>query len=1414
MNRIFKTVWNTARQSLVVVNEATSSSAQSGSTGETVGGWQHGSVIKPSAKAITVATLAALSLFSSQALADRIYKQDNTLVQGWFFEEVQADSYTDYILSGVDGTQNLPEQIAKNFTQADLEAVRSKYTLFGNPGTEDTWGIVTGLYSQKAQALSGEIANLDVNLTTDTFTADGSELDFFGVYHPWAGTVTYTGDTQVVVTNNVSMNGYGVGVFAYHSETPETGDKTINFNGNTTLRAVNHASGGFTAALYTNTNNGSTAVAFKEGTVQLTAESTGSATETDSPVAYGIWMNEEWGDEAANGKTATVELAGTQNAINATSTNGTAYGINMVNGTLTITGPTTVTAKGGTQSYALYIDKHEKNTGTTQAVVNVNADTTLNGDVFIAEGATVNLAKKMTVNGATTFGGSMEGVGHLVTNGNTAVTGSVEIGDLTVQSGTFNATGSVTGTGTATIESGATVQFADEFSFGKQIFKNGSTLVYNNKIEAGEGFAEFGTGVTELYGTTLLLGENRVAPRSVVVQETGDVQFLGGDYTFEQTFQAKAGSATISNGANVTAGTVAVEDGTVTVTSTNGTGGTLKADAITFNGTGTLAIAEGGTLETTTGQVFTTALAEDGLTESAGSLKSDQLTFASGSNLTLNDSLYNLSYANSATALVADGKVVFTGQLVDETGEVIDSVDIGAVEEGTHADTNLVAQGGTSTTITVDKNVGGKTLIVSGENTTTVEISSNKTLTLVGTEDSSASLIDFRNDVATTEISVKVTTNGSLQLGLANTQTGGTLDATVNLDSESTLSVAGGNFTLSKVSSAGADIAVNTGAELSVGNLEVSGATTILGSLIVDTIAKAQDAVSTVVNIGKTGTTEEGGARGDLVLGSLAKLGGLTFFLDPTYVDGQEVTDASRLVFANPTIDGNIAVGQNSYAVLGTDDDTEFKSMFSNGTLTWGDGEGETLAAVYVGQPIDLTGGSLMVNGTLMSAPAMTTGTVTFAAGSVLVADVTDLTEGTSLITATNFNVDPTSKAVVVGTLKNGETYNLTNAAEADFWNTEETLVSGNKLWDFVANEDGTFTTKLQDAALVYGNLMQGHALANAGMISTDAATADYVNALLTDETATLSNAFMAARFDAAMNPAGALGTFTTAFDRSSDLRQVVREEAKAGEGNRLWAQVTGSFTDFDGISTSAQDLDLETDVYGIVVGGEVALDQGVVGVALTAGTGDTENNDVHAKDEFDYYGMSVYGKTTVAGLDVLADASMMFVKSDMTVGGVADVDTDTTTAVYSAGAQVQKTFALGVDVTPFVGVDVYHVRGDRFKNGHGAKVEDSSATAVEFPIGATFSKNIETANGMKVSPNFMFAVVPTVGDTDIDSKVRLAGAQSTYNFTFADDVKVRSRLGVTAEKDNFALGLSAGYEWGNEGRSATSVRLNAQYRF
>ena len=876
----------------------------------------------------------------------------------------------------------------------------------------------------------------------------------------------------------------------------------------------------------------------------------------------------------------------------------------------------------------------------------------------------------------------------------------------------------------------------------------------------------------------------------------------------------------------------------------------------------TITIADGakmelinGTLSTTTDQIFTNGLGADGTVTDAGSQiyaggAYDKLALTGGT-LAFSDAFYNDLYKKSAENTLNEKSkttLVFNGQRVDAKG----SVDIGDI-----GDNDKTVE--SNVTVKVDADETGKAEIDKSFGVSRIELSekvkdilikakdtAEKIIKLVGSDKKDGELISGEN-LANIAVGEKAT----LQLGESGSiHNQGQISAALTVEENGTLAVKTGDFKLADVTAEKGKVNVDAGkvtieklttnegtltigdaATVAVSNLtlkgdsqiaagknlsvkelkldQAGGSHTITGGMTIDKLASAADNV--LFNIGTEG---ENGTRGDVTVKGNS-LAGLNFFLDPAYVDGQTIADGSRLVFEGSAVDGKITVGQNSYVVLGGTDDSNLTAAFNSGKVTWGNADGAVLAAAYVASPvkIDASKGALVVDGSLTTAPATapTAGSVTFAANSALVADVTNVTDGTAMIKADSISVAEGSKAVLVGTLHQGTTYTLTSDADANLkW--ADNLVAGNALWKLTMNDDGMIGAKLTDASLIFGSSMQGAALANAGMEADN----DYVNKLLTDESGDISNrGNVAARFDAAMNAAGALTTFTTAYDRASELRQVVREESVKGEGNRLWAHVTGGKTKLKGISTGGADLSTKTNAYGIVVGGEAELSSLTLGAAFTAGTGDTKNSAVSGKDDFDFYGLSLYGTTTLGSVDILADASVNVLKSDLTVGGVADVDTDVTTSVYSFGVQGQKTFALDVaDITPFIGANIYHVRGGSYSNGHGAHVASSNATAVEFPVGAKVSKTFDTASGMKVAPAFSLAVVPTVGDRDIDSKVKFAGAQSTYNYTFTDDVKIRTKLGVDATSGNFNFGLQAGYEWGNEERSSASVEARLKYMF
>lgn len=1031
------------------------------------------------------------------------------------------------------------------------------------------------------------------------------------------------------------------------------------------------------------------------------------------------------------------------------------------------------------------------------------------------------------------IGGTMTGIKDITVNGGTldlvedARLEFVEGGKLTFNNGAmFSVAGNVSG-GDLIFNDG-TYLYEARPENEKELRIESGNVTFNGNVALLTGVSEDGSDMTLDNAdrmTSLAIGPNNSSDR----EPDPNVVFNGGSYTFE-TASVHAGALTFTGDAgNVDLGTL-----TITAGVTNVSGGNVYADKIDVSGTGKLAV-NGGSLHTYTDQIFVAGVGEDGQTVNPEGVKSG-IELTKGT-VAFEDQFYNEFYKNNAITLAKDGvSVVFNGQRVGLSGGSISIDDVGDQEDvvESQVDVSIDDSNGADASIGNSFGVSGIKVDSGVKSVTIGGDADGATVTLVGGTDEQGNLkevIDFADEGG----SVKIDNKGTLALGKdGSVNNEGKLSSAVTVGNSGTLAVNSGKFTVSNATvEAGGTVAVAggeatfeklqtsggtidvTGGSASIGNMNLgSGNTTILGSVTVYTIQAGNQKADSVVNIGSAG---DNGRAGKLTIES-GSLGGATYFLDPAYGNGIE--QGSSLKFAGNDIDGKLIAGQNSYLVLGSTDDSELLKLFAEGNannLVWGGEEGQIGAAVYVAAPITVKEG-----GYIYADAGLTTlgdnwsndKAVYFASNSALVANVTDAEDGKAMITVENsgaVEISENSKAILVGDIRQDVTYKLIND---DVANKEwgDNLMAGNGMWDLKMDENGNIKANLQDARQVYGDSMQGADLANAGILGSEAER-KYVNDVLTDTSGNLAAA--AARFDAAMNPAGALTAFTTAYDRASDLRRIVREESVKGESNRLWAQVTGGKTKLDGISSGAQSIKTDTNVYGLAIGGEAQFTNFMLGAAITAGTGKTENDAVDGTDDFEYYGFSLYGKTSVAGFDLLGDVSATWLKSDFTIGGAADVDTDTTTAVYSFGVQGEKKFEMSwADFTPFIGVDVYHVRSDGFDNDHGAKIDDSDATAVEIPIGARLSKSLETTGGFHMEPSFMLAVVPTIADTEIDSKVRFAGAESTYNFTFADDVKIRSNIGLDAVKDNFTFGLRAGYEWGDEERSSMHMQLRAKYAF
>ena len=411
-----------------------------------------------------------------------------------------------------------------------------------------------------------------------------------------------------------------------------------------------------------------------------------------------------------------------------------------------------------------------------------------------------------------------------------------------------------------------------------------------------------------------------------------------------------------------------------------------------------------GTLETSSGQIFKTALDSEAKTTTPEALlaKAAQITFTEGSTLALNDALFNLTYAENAGKLIKNGRVVMLGKLVNP-----DSLDGSRL-----GDLDQVGEGVDLPTVTVkeDKNVqiGGNaasgvayradSLSVGAIDlgaATTVTIDGGKTLTLAGNGDN----LVKTTDEAGSKVDVK---NGTLELG-GSVANGGFVTA-VELGTSGNLDVTQGEFAVERVTTvAGANVEVINNAALKVGELSGAGS----------------------VNIGNSTSA------GKLEVKKLS-LSGLVF-LDPVWTDGSTVAGASSLAVTDLTtpVAAQLLVGQNSILSLGAATATAnqaFESIANFNPVAWS--SQSITAAAYVDAPVNLAAtGGILVDGSVTASttplPTVAAGTVTVNKDGMLIVNQQNAGEGSF------FTVAGTDTATVA--FADGSYLGVVNTTEGSF---------------------------------------------------------------------------------------------------------------------------------------------------------------------------------------------------------------------------------------------------------------------------------------------------------------------------------------------------------------------------------------------
>ena len=757
---------------------------------------------------------------------------------------------------------------------------------------------------------------------------------------------------------------------------------------------------------------------------------------------------------------------------------------------------------------------------------------------------------------------------------------------------------------------------------------------------------------------------------------------------------------------------------------------------------------------------------------------------------------------------------------------------------GGSSDTPLVTAGGNP----VNVHVGGTGEGASGVlNLGTPVMDSGGTLS-GNIEIAAASTVNVRAGTHVITGEANETTGTADVAGMNNN--GGTINIAEGAHLQSTIRQADGQTNVSgKLTSASV--------ELSGGALNVSGAVDsssvtaskgdikVAGTLAADVLTTSSDVQ---LNIGDQGSAGR-------VVARQAQLQGGRVFLDPAWKGNDALADASHGVFTfvNNEIDGLLTAGQNSLLVLGDTDTGWALDAFGRSSLQWG--QNGVTAALAIRKPQTLNGtlGAVMVDGTKTSAPVLTPNTATFADGSLLLVDGSGL-NGAAALTSQGgtLNVDAGAK-LLIDNITQGE-YAITSGfsvSNVQGWNGDN-LSTPDNLIGLVLGKDADGSMKVQATARRSSDVFRGLSLVNTmdaiwgkGLNDTESGNMGIrflsraVNENHLPKADTVHTVDGAAQIAVA---GGVQGMAVAAADApvraiqdhaSLSHMTTTREGAIRKDGLNLWINALYGAEHARNLGAGSLDGGYNADFGGIVFGGDYAFGDFRVGMALNAGSGTARSRgDFNAtKNDFDFWGMNLYGSWSRDQFNIVGDlgysANKNEVKQELpTTMQLGQLRADVDTGVLTAGLRGEYRFETDwADVTPHVGVRYYNLRTDGFTS----RIDDHDVFRVgrdtqeiwTFPIGVSFSRDFETSSGWKVKPRADLSVAPAAGDLKAKAKARVPGvaASDTIKARMMDSVSFDGTLGLEVQKDNISFGLDYGIR-ASEHKAGHGVNVSFTYKF
>lgn len=839
-----------------------------------------------------------------------------------------------------------------------------------------------------------------------------------------------------------------------------------------------------------------------------------------------------------------------------------------------------------------------------------------------------------------------------------------------------------------------------------------------------------------------------------------------------------------------------------------------------------IVLNKNGVISTMSDQIYANAASAN--QKESGAITNEGIDFKGGS-LILNDAKYTQSYTDSAQAeLKKQGatKLTMSGELVkEETGEVKTEISVGEAAEKFGSDTELdkvTAKAennllvGSNDSSLAGKDIAGVNVKDQVENgfavgkldlgagSNGVVITNDKEVTLGGSQGGSVITVDGKDAnvkvVVGTDEAGTAKTAGKLNIGnaLATENTNYKLNGEIVVNKDSHLNINGQTEITDSVSLNDANINVNKGA-LKTADLNVAGNNQLLGAVNADKLNAVAGASLAIGN---------NSGAGKLTV-ETADLNGSMIFLDPVWNVSTGIEGASGLAVKDVTsgLNGAYVAGQNSKLSFGADL-AAADAAFSRSGETWS--KTGVTAGAYVDSTVDVTNGSITVDGSLTAAPTAVpaNGSVKFADNSMLMVNASKISDTQAAITGVATADISANSKLYIDNAEKDKTYKIIDGTVAN-WNVDN-ILSNNKLLKFTVDTDAnTVTTTSQSVKAAYGDAVIAGDVYDAAVLAGGVA-ADFV-AKAADEHVNADTATQVSAFNSAAALSELAGVEYGTYAASNLFTDAISEHMsltnEKDHDSDIWAKYIHSKENVDGLAVAGAESKYDVTYNGIVVGADLYKNgKATVGAALSYVDGSVKGNTPAARTENDatYYGASIYGGIQNEDSAVIGDISYLHGKNDITQRNSGTTLTaDAKSDVFSIGVRAEKSLKAGVGkFVPYAGIRYMHLGTGNYNNSIGMSYDGDDMNLWLLPVGVQYSTDVKSGD-WTIRPIAEVGYVWNMGDRDATQTVSLNGASNGFGYDVADNGSYISRFVVEAEKANVTYGL--GYEY----QKGDSVKAN-----